>query len=53
LAQRLTSEATILAFNDVFRFVAFLALATAAYILYRIIWIALCVRRTQAKGAAA
>jgi hypothetical protein len=53
LAQRLTSEANILAFNDVFRFVAILALATAVYLLYRIIWVALCVRRTRAKGAAA
>jgi len=53
LGQRLVGEANILAFNDVFRFVAFLALATAAYLLYRIIWVALCVRRTQAKGAAA
>jgi hypothetical protein len=53
LGQRLASEASILAFNDVFRFVGFLALATALYILYRIIWLALCARRTQAKGAAA
>jgi len=53
LGQRLTTEANVLAYNDVFRFVAFLALATAAYILYRIIWVALCVRRSQAKGAAA
>jgi hypothetical protein len=53
LGQRLVGEANILAFNDVFRFVTLLALATAAYLFYRIIWVALCVRRTQAKGAAA
>ncbi len=52
LGQKLVGEASILAFNDVFRFVAFLALATAAYLLCRIIWIALCVRRSQAKGVA-
>jgi hypothetical protein len=53
LGQKLVAEANILAFNDVFRFVAFFALATAAYLLYRIIWVAICVRRSQAKGAAA
>ncbi|HWU55305.1 MAG TPA: hypothetical protein VN175_07375 [Rhizomicrobium sp.] len=47
LAQRLTAEANILAFNDVFRFVFFLALATAAYLLCRILWITFCVRPTQ------
>jgi hypothetical protein len=52
LGQKLVGEAGILAFNDVFRFVAFLALATAAYLLCRIIWITICVRRSQAKGAA-
>jgi hypothetical protein len=52
LGQKLVGEASILAFNDVFRFVAFLALATAAYLLCRIIWITICVRRSQAKGAA-
>ncbi|HET7085400.1 MAG TPA: MFS transporter [Rhizomicrobium sp.] len=51
LGQRLASEANVLAFNDVFRLVAFLALATAAYLLYRIFWIAFCVRRTQANQA--
>jgi hypothetical protein len=40
LGQRLASEASILAFNDVFRFVTFLALATAAYLLSRILWTA-------------
>jgi len=53
LGQKLTLEANVLAYNDVFRFVTFLALATAAYLLYRIIWIALCARRLQAKGAPA
>lgn len=34
LAQAMTREATILAFNDVFRFVAFLAFGTALYLAY-------------------
>ena len=38
LGQRLNAEANILAFNDVFRLVAALALLTAVFLIYRITW---------------
>lgn len=40
LGQRLNAEANILAFNDVFRLVAILALLTGAFLIYRITWTA-------------
>jgi hypothetical protein len=40
LGQRLTSEANILAFNDVFRLVAALALLTGVFLIFRITWTA-------------
>lgn len=48
LGQALTREANILAYNDVFRLVAMLALATAVYVAYLLILRAL---RTGTKGA--
>ncbi len=53
LQQRLTGEANILAYNDVFRLVAFLALLAAAYILYLIVRTALRARRPTAERVAA
>jgi hypothetical protein len=52
LGQRLQGEANILAYNDVFRFVAMLALATAFYLFYRIAWAAYDARKKQAQAGA-
>ncbi|HEX4176843.1 MAG TPA: hypothetical protein VHY57_00325, partial [Rhizomicrobium sp.] len=51
LGQSMAQEANILAYNDVFRLVAVLALLTAGYLFYRIVWIAWCTRRHQQTGA--
>jgi len=53
LGQKLTAEANILAYNDVFRLVAILALMTAAYLFYRIAWTAYCARQKALQGASA
>ena len=50
LAQALTREANILAFNDVFRLVAALSLLTALYVAYILIFNA--VRRRRAEQGA-
>ncbi|HEX4271460.1 MAG TPA: hypothetical protein VHZ32_08740 [Rhizomicrobium sp.] len=51
LGQSMAQEANILAYNDVFRLVAVLALLTAGYLFYRIAWISWCTRRHQQTGA--
>lgn len=53
IGQRLNAEANILAFNDVFRLVAVLALLTAVFIIYRISWTAWRERRHAKAGPAA
>jgi hypothetical protein len=53
LGQRLNAEANILAFNDVFRLVAILALLTSLFIFYRITWTAWRERRRPQAGAPA
>jgi hypothetical protein len=53
LGQRLTAEANILAFNDVFRAVAVLALLTGLFILYRVALTAWRERRRAQAGALA
>jgi hypothetical protein len=53
LGQKLTAEANILAYNDVFRLVAILALMTAGYLFYRIAWAAYCARQKALEGASA
>ncbi|MDB5734614.1 MAG: transporter [Alphaproteobacteria bacterium] len=53
LQQRLMVEANILAYNDVFRLVAMLALMTAAYVFYLIIRAARRARREALAGALA
>jgi hypothetical protein len=53
LGQKLTAEANILAYNDVFRLVAIMALVTAGYIFYRIAWVAYCARQKSPAGASA
>jgi hypothetical protein len=52
LGQSMAQEANILAYNDVFRLVAFLALTTAAYLFYRMAWLAYQARRDRRMGAA-
>lgn len=52
LGQSLAQEANILAYNDVFRLVTFLALATAAYVFYRMAWLAYQARRNRRTGIA-
>lgn len=51
LGQSMAQEANILAYNDVFRLVAALALMTAAYLFYRMAWLAWYARRNQQTGA--
>lgn len=51
LGQSMAQEANILAYNDVFRLVAALALVTAGYLFYRIAWVVWCTRRHQQTGA--
>ena len=51
LGQSLAQEANILAYNDVFRLVTMLALVTAAYVFYRIAWLAHEARRNRRTGA--
>jgi hypothetical protein len=51
LGQKLAAEANILAYNDVFRLVAILALVTAGYVFYRFAWAAYCDRRKVLAGA--
>jgi hypothetical protein len=53
LGQRLTAEANILAFNDVFRLVAVVALLTAVFVIYRITWTAWRERRRAQAGVPA
>jgi len=53
LGQRLSAEANILAFNDVFRLVAALALLTAVFLIYRITWTAWRERRRARAGVPA
>jgi hypothetical protein len=52
LGQSLTQEANILAYNDVFRLVAMMAVATAVYIFCRMAWIAYEIRRNRRMGIA-
>jgi len=51
LGQQMGNEANILAYNDVFRLVAILALLTAAYLFYRIGAVAWQARRAARTGA--
>ncbi len=53
LGQRLTAEANILAFNDVFRLVAVLALLTSVYVIYRDTWTKWRDRRRAQAGVSA
>jgi hypothetical protein len=53
LGQRLNAEANILAFNDVFRLVSILALLTAIFVIYLVIWNAWRERRAAQAGAPA
>jgi hypothetical protein len=53
LGQRLNAEANILAFNDVFRLVATLALLTAVFLICRITWASWRERRRALAGASA
>jgi hypothetical protein len=53
LSQRLNAEANILAFNDVFRLVAALALLTAVFLIFSITWTAWRNRRRAQAGASA
>ncbi len=53
LSQRLNAEANILAFDDVFRLVAVLALLTALFLAYRIVWTTRRDRRRAQAGAPA
>jgi hypothetical protein len=53
LGQKLTGEANVLAYNDVFRLVAIMALVTAGYLFYRIAWAAYCARQKALEGASA
>ena len=53
LGQKLTAEANILAYNDVFRLVAILALITAGYLFYRIGWMVYCARQKALEGGSA
>jgi hypothetical protein len=50
LGQRLNAEANILAFNDVFRLVAVLALLTGVFLIYRVTWTAWRERRLARAG---
>ena len=52
LGQSLAQEANILAYNDVFRLVTLLALTTAAYLFYRMAWLAYQARRDRRMGVA-
>jgi hypothetical protein len=52
LGQSLAQEANILAYNDVFRLVAMMAVATAAYIFCRIAWLAYEAGRNRRMGIA-
>jgi hypothetical protein len=51
LGQSLTQQANILAYNDVFRLVAVIAVATAAYLFCRMAWLAYEARRNLQMGA--
>lgn len=53
LGQKLAAEANVLAYNDVFRLVTILALMTAAYLFYRIAWMAHCARKKAQAGVSA
>ncbi|HEY2010657.1 MAG TPA: MFS transporter [Rhizomicrobium sp.] len=50
LGQSLAQEANILAFNDVFRLVAMMAVATAVYVFCRMAWVAYEARRNSRMG---
>ena len=51
LAQAMTREANVLAYNDVFRLVAFMALLTALYVAYLVVFYAVRRRRQPSAGA--
>ena len=53
LGQKLTAEANILAYNDVFRLVAVLAVIISGYLFYLIGWTAYCSRKKALQGASA
>lgn len=50
LGQKLAAEANILAYNDVFRLVAILAVITSGYLFFLIGWAAYCSRRQSLQG---
>jgi hypothetical protein len=52
LGQSLAQEANILAYNDVFRLVAMMAVATAVYVFCRMAWVAYEARRNSRMGIA-
>ena len=53
LGQKLTAEANILAYNDVFRLVAILAVIISGYLFYLIGWAAYCSRKKALQGVSA